>query len=286
MEKIFTNVLDSQCEVLTQIYQTNNYDLFGMITGNRETEDSHVKKLRQSIRTKYVNVGAIIVVKNPHYEKDLIPYLIIDGQHRYKAIVEEKLPISFVIADIPESEILNTIELLNTSKMDWDVTNFMGSKCALGEQNYIRYQMLYNRFSFEHEIFFYLMNKKMGISINHAKFKEGLLVLNETTYEEIKTVFEWLEKFIPIVGAYGKRYYLKGLLDLYYLTGINLKRLESVILKRNTSENPLLFSGSVLQSLKHLVLDLYNFNLRKNIIGLTTSDRLGNKYKLSINDSF
>ena len=49
MEKFFTNVLDSQCEVLTQIYQTNNYDLFGMITGNRDTEDSHVKKLRQSI---------------------------------------------------------------------------------------------------------------------------------------------------------------------------------------------------------------------------------------------
>ena len=285
MEKFFTNVLDSECEVLTQIYQTNNYDLFGMITGNRETEDSHVKKLRQSIRTKYVNVGAIIVVKNPHYEKDLIPYLIIDGQHRFKAIVQEKLPISFVIADISESEILSTIELLNTSKMDWDVTNFMGSKCALGEENYIRYRMLYERFSFEHEIFFYLM-KKMEISINHSKFKEGLLGLNETTYEEIKTVFEWLEKFTPIVGAYGKRYYLKALLDLYYLRGINLKRLESVILKRNTSDNPILYSGSVLQSLKHIVLDLYNSNLRKNIIGLTTSDRLGNKYKLSINDSF
>lgn len=281
MEKFFTNVLDSQCEVLTQIYQTNNYDLFGMITGNRDTEDSHVKKLRQSIRTKYVNVGAIIVVKNPHYEKDLIPYLIIDGQHRYKAIVQEKLPISFVIADIPESEILNTIELLNTSKMDWDVTNFMGSKCALGEENYIRYQTLYKRFSFEHEIFFYLM-KKMGISINHSKFKEGLLVLNETTYEDIKTVFEWLEKFTSIVESYGKRYYLKALLDLYYLTGINIQRLNDVIFKRSASDNLLLYSGSVRQSLNHLVLDLYNNNLRKNLIGIISLDRLGNKYKLII----
>lgn len=281
MEKFFTNVLDSQCEVLTQIYQTNNYDLFGMITGNRDTEDSHVKKLRQSIRTKYVNVGAIIVVKNPHYEKDLIPYLIIDGQHRFKAIVQEKLPISFVIADIPESEILNTIELLNTSKMDWDVTNFMGSKCALGEENYIRYQTLYKRFSFEHEIFFYLM-KKMGISINHSKFKEGLLVLNETTYEDIKTVFEWLEKFTSIVESYGKRYYLKALLDLYYLTGINIQRLNDVIFKRSASDNLLLYSGSVRQSLNHLVLDLYNNNLRKNLIGIISLDRLGNKYKLII----
>ena len=281
MEKFFTNVLDSQCEVLTQIYQTNNYDLFGMITGNRDTEDSHVKKLRQSIRTKYVNVGAIIVVKNPHYEKDLIPYLIIDGQHRFKAIVQEKLPISFVIADIPESEILNTIELLNTSKMDWDVTNFMGSKCALGEENYIRYQTLYKRFSFEHEIFFYLM-KNIGISINQSKFKEGLLVLNETTYEDIKTVFEWLEKFTSIVESYGKRYYLKALLDLYYLTGINIQRLNDVIFKRSASDNLLLYSGSVRQSLNHLVLDLYNNNLRKNLIGIISLDRLGNKYKLII----
>jgi len=282
MKNNLNNVLNTQCQVLTKIYQTKNYKLFGTIKGNRDISDSHIKKLRQSIRKKYINVVAIIVVRNPHYKKDSIPFLIIDGQHRFKAVMSENLPLSFVIADIPEEEILNTIELLNTSSMEWDVTNFMGSKSTLGDENYIRYRMLYERFDFEHEIFFYLM-KKMGISINHSKFKEGLLTLDQTTYNEIRETFEWLEKFISLVEPYGKRYYLKALIDLRFLPNINLKRLEEVIFKRSSSDNnQLLYSGTVRQSLNHLVLDLYNSNLRKNLIGIISLDRLGNKYKLVI----
>ena len=285
MKNFFTDVLESECSVLTQIYQTNNYGLFGKINGNRDIDDSHIKKIRESFKTRQVSEVSIIVVKNPNYEKDLIPFLIVDGQHRYMASMEENLPLSFVIAEsIPELEVLKTIELLNTTNKDWDVTQFMGSKCALGDINYIRYKTLYNRFDFEHEIFFYLM-KKIGLSVNHKKFKEGLLVVNELTYGEIEKVFNWLEKFIPVVDKYGKRYYLKGLIDLYYLCGINIKRLEEVVFKKNESKvsDSLLYSGSVRQSLNHLVLDLYNHSLRKNLIGITSLDRAGNKYKLEMN---
>jgi hypothetical protein len=285
MKNFFTDVLESECSVLTEIYQTNNYGLFGKINGNRDIKDSHVKKIRESIKTRQVNEVPIIVVKNPNYEEDLIPFLIVDGQHRYRGIMEENLTLSFVIAEsIPESEVLKTIELLNTASLDWDVTQFMNSKNTLKNKNYVRYKHQYDKFDFEHEIFFYLM-KKNGLSITHKNFKEGLLVVDQIMYDEIEKVFSWLEKFIPVVDKYGKRYYLKGLIDLYYLVGINLNRLEEVIFKQNESKvsDSLLYSGSIRQSLNHLVLDLYNQKLRKNLIGITSLDRAGNKYKLEMN---
>lgn len=285
MKNFFTDVLESECSVLTQIYHTNNYRLFGKINGNRDVKDSHVKKIRESIRTRQVSEVPIIVVKNPNYEEDSIPFLIVDGQHRYRGIMEENLPLSFVIADsIPDEEILRTIELLNTASLEWDVTQFMNSKNTLMNENYVRYKSLYDRFDFEHEMFFYLM-KKNGISITHKNFKEGLLIVNQTMYNEIEKVFNWLEKFICVVEKYGKRYYLKGLIDLYYLEGINLNRLEDVIFNRRVSVDSdiLQYSGSIRQALNHLVLDLYNQKLRKNLIGIISLDRLGNKYKLQMN---
>lgn len=280
---VINDVLTNECVELTKIYQTSNYKLFGKIKGNRNISNSHIKKLRQSIRKKYVKEVPIIVVRNPYFIRDGIPFLIIDGQHRFSAIMEENIPISFVIAEIPEDEVLSIIELLNTSGLEWDVTNFMGSKCELGDVNYIKYKSLFDRYDFEHEIFFYVM-KKLGLSINHSKFKEGLLSFTDESYNHINITFEWLEKYLPIVEKFGKRYYLKALLDLYFLKGINLRRLDEVIMKKvNGDVNEyLLYSGSVRQSLNHLVLDLYNHNLRKNQIGITSLDRLGNKYRLDI----
>lgn len=285
MNDSINRVLMTECSELTKIYQTTNYKLFGKIKGNRNISNSHIKKLRQSIRKKYVKEVPIIVVRNPNFLTDGIPFLIVDGQHRFSAITEENIAISFVIADIPVEEVLRIIELLNTSNLEWDVTNFLGSKSELGDVNYVKYKSLYDRFDFEHELFFYVM-KKNGISMNHSKFKDGLLNVTDEIFDEISNTFQWLEKYLPIVEKYGKRYYLKALLDLYYLNGINLKRLDEVINKRvnSTASDYLLYSGSVRHSLNHLVLDLYNHNLRKNLIGVTSLDRLGNKYKLEITD--
>lgn len=290
MYQTLNELLDTQTEVLTQIRTTSNYNLFSKLKGNRIVSISHVKKLRQSLRTNYIMEVPVIVSINPNHEEngDGI-FIIIDGQHRVDALKEENLPISFVIANIKrnnrDNSTLDVIELLNTNNSEWDVTSFMGSKSALDNQNYIRYKNLYEHFSFEHEIIFYVI-KKLGGTINHDGFKKGLLVLDEKMNQKLFEVLEWLNKYLPFVLKYGKRYYLKGLLDLYFLEGISLERLDNVIMSRIQSvgneDDMFLQSASVRQSLSFLALELYNNRLRKNKIGMTTSDRLGNKYRLSI----
>jgi hypothetical protein len=266
---------------------TTNYSLFGNLKGNRVVSPAHVKKIRQSLRKKHIMEVSIIVVCNPTPWDGRPPFLIIDGQHRFAALKEENLPITFVVVEgieyQDELNVLSAIELLNTSSMEWDVTDFMGSKCELGDKNYIRYSKIYNKFSFEHEIIYYTI-KKLGGVINHDMFKKGLLSFDEEMYCDVYKTLGWLEKYLPIVDKYGKRYYLKALLDLYFLENINLGRLNDVVLHRDYKEGQdmLLQSGSVIQSLKHLSFDLYNFKLRKNVIGISTFDKLGNKYSLEI----
>ena len=287
MKEFFKELLNTHCEVLTEIQKTNNHDLFGKLKGNRIVNPNHVKKIRQSLRKNHIMEVCIIVVCNPTPNDGRPPFLIIDGQHRFDALKEENLPITFVVVDdieyVDESNVLTVIELLNTSSMEWDVTDFMGSKCELGDDNYIRYSEIYKRFEFEHEIIYYTI-KKLGGVINHDIFKKGVLSFDKEMYYEVYETFEWLERYLPIVEKYGKRYYLKALLDLYFLENINLARLNDVVLYRdyNEGQDLLVQSGSIRQSLNHLVLDLYNIRLRKNLIGITSLDRLGNKYRLEI----
>jgi hypothetical protein len=288
MKEFFKELLDTQCEVLTEIQITNNYKLFGNLKGNRVVDPVHVKKIRKSLRKKHIKEVPIIVVCNPTPEDGRAPFLIIDGQHRCDALKEENLPITFVVVDNveyqDESSILDVVELLNTSSMEWDVTDFMGSKCELGDENYIRYHKIYKKFEFEHEIIYYTI-KHLGGVINHDMFKRGVLTFGEEMYYDVYKILEWLTRFLPIVEKYGKRYYLKALLDLYFLENINLDRLNDVVSYKNYKEGQelLLQSGSVIQSLKHIAFKLYNVRLRKNIIGITDYGT-SNKYKLQIKD--
>jgi hypothetical protein len=287
MKEFFKELLNAECEVFTEIRITNNYALFGKLKGNRIISTSHVKKIRQSLKTQHIKEVPIIVVCNPTPGDGRPLFLIMDGQHRFDACMQECLPITFVVVDESlysnEREVLNMVELLNTSSMEWDVTAFMGSKCELGDENYIRYSKVYNKFDFEHEIIFYLI-RKLGMSINHEYFKKGTLIFTDEMYSKVVVVLEWLEKYLSTVEKYGKRYYLKAFLDLYFLEKINLVRLRDVVLnkKQVEGEDLLMQSGSVRQSLNHLCLDLYNNRLRKNPIGITSLDRQGNKYRLEI----
>jgi hypothetical protein len=287
MKQFFQELLDTESEVLTQIRTTTNYELFGLIRGNRDINESHVKKIRQSLKNRQILEVAIIVVPNPTPGDGRPPFFIIDGQHRFTSIMKDKLPLSFVVCESIDYEdtndILNVIELLNTASSEWDVTNYMGSKSELGDENYIRYSKIKERFPFEHEIIFYTIKKLKG-SIDHNSFKKGNLNFDIEKYNKVYEVFVWLEKFLPIVEKYGKRYYLKGLLDLYFLENINLGRLNDVILNKisNVSDNTLNYVSNIFLSLEHLVYDHYNKNLRTNKIHLSKSDRDGKKYSLRV----
>lgn len=280
MKQNFKTLLEQHSTVLTEIRVTTDYELFAKLKGNRDVIKSHIKRIRQSFNKRHVKECSILVAFNPDYEPGRPLFVVIDGQHRFEALQMDNRPISFtVVEDLTKEEILEIIELLNTSQVNWDVTNFMGSKSTLGNTNYILYKTIFDKYDVEHEVIFYAM-KKLGVSINHKMFKDGKLKFDAELFGKIDKIFSWIEKFIDIVRPYGKRYYLKALLDLYFFEHTNLERLEMVLKSVELNKNVLMDSNTIRKSLNHLALDLYNHKLKKNLIGIINLDSSGDKYSL------
>jgi len=290
MEKIYEDVLETRCEEFAKIFQTKDISLFGFVVGNRDTDENHIKKLRQSLKKRHIKEVPLIVVRNPTPNDGRPLFFIIDGQHRFKAIIEEKLSITFVICESidykDENDVISVIEMLNTTDSNWDVTNFLSSKTALLNENYIRYKSIYKKFGFEHEIIFFLI-KKLGGSIDHKKFKSGVLSFDETLYIQVDEILTWLVQYLPIVQKYGKRYYLKALIEFKILKGVDIDRLDSKILNSPNNGSPdfLELSDTIYKSLKYLTFKVYNKGLKDDSkrAGLSQFDDSGSKYKLTMN---
>jgi hypothetical protein len=270
--KDLNEVLSSMSTTYTTVYVTSNYELFGFINGNREINPSNLEKIKESLKTKQILESAIIVGYSPNDFEGKI-FKIIEGQHRFVACRELGIPFSFVIRmdfDINDhSKSIADIQLLNTASKEWDVTNFMGSRATLGEEPYVRYKKIYDKYKsrndggFEHEIIFYILNKIEGRKkVSHKSFKEGSLNFTENDMVYLDGKLKELSEYLPKVYESGKRYYLKALVDILNLD-IDKNRLSEKLI---TYGKEIPFSKQKEFSIKFLVEKVYNQSLKSKKI--------------------
>jgi hypothetical protein len=271
----------SQSSEYSTIYETFNYDLFGRIKANRDIVQNNLNKITESLKTKQIKEACVIVGYDPS-PKDGRPLRIIEGQHRYEACMDLGLPVPYTIRkdfDINDlNKSLSDVELLNTASETWDVSSFMISKATLGDQNYINYNNLKNKYPFEHEILFYILNNHSDrTSISYQKFKDGELQLNDehTNWLEEKLIF--LQEFLVKLKEEksGKRYYLKALFEMSIVDSVEWKRLKQKLLH---SEYSWPTSKSVKNSLD-TIRDLYNKGINKKLIYIYDS---GKGFKITV----
>ncbi len=250
---------------LAILRETREYDLFGFIKGNRSINESNVKKIMQSIKRKAIKEIAIVVGFNDNPKKGKT-LCIIDGQHRFIAYYRLGLPVPYVIRkdfdiDDPQKS-LEDVERVNTASATWDVTDFMMSKCELGDQNYINYKEIFNNYPFEHDLIYFILNKKEGRTrINHDSFKNGELSFNSVDklwlVYNMKILMLFHNKF---ANESGKRYWFKAIIELMFTENIDLIRLNDLI---NTSDWKIPPTNTIKHSLE-VIRDIYNDKLRKN----------------------
>lgn len=220
--------IESQFKVVGQVYETDNYSLFGYIKGNREISSSNLKKVTESLKKRRIKETSILVGYVPD-DKDGKIFHILDGQHRFESCKKLGLPISFVVyedynpSDMDKS--LGVIELLNTASKTWDVSNFMISKAIIGNVNYQRYAELYNKYPIEHEVIFYIFAEITKKKTNFNEFKEGKFELTEEQAKKIDEKLKFLTNFSIKIGDKGKRYYYKALIDASMLPNLCVERL-------------------------------------------------------------
>jgi hypothetical protein len=254
------------------VYVTSKYELFGFINGNREINPANLEKIKESLKTKQILESAIIVGYSPNDPEGKI-FKIIEGQHRFTACMQLGIPFSFIIRkdfDINDyTKSIADIQLLNTASKEWDVTNFMGSRATLGEEPYVRYKKIYDKYKsrndggFEHEIIFYILNKIEGRKkVSHKSFKEGSLIFTENDMVYLDNKLKDLSEYLPKIVESGKRYYLKALSDILDLD-IDKKRLSAKLIMYGKD---IPFSKQKEFSIKFLVEKVYNQSLKSNKI--------------------
>ena len=118
-----------------KIYQTNNYDLFKKLLGNRDVLDGRKNVIKKSI----VENGYI---RNPIVVNEKME--IIDGQGRFEALKELGMPIEYVIAEgVGHKECV----VLNANQKNWKTPDYIKSFSMLGIKDYQILEKMCDMFS-------------------------------------------------------------------------------------------------------------------------------------------
>lgn len=104
-------------EANTKIYFTNDYGRFKFLKGNRDINESKVKKIRADIESGIDFLKFAPIVVNEKME-------IIDGQHRYAVSRDMKTNVYYVINQTADLEVVPAI---NSKSTKWRTVDFLNS---------------------------------------------------------------------------------------------------------------------------------------------------------------
>ena len=118
-----------------QVHTTKDYSLFKTLNGNRDVNQLHLTRLKESMKKNHLTT---IIMVNEKFE-------IIDGQHRFLISQELKLPINYIIS---KNYGLNEVQILNANMKNWTIVDYVNGYCDLGYKDYEIYREFINEYGF------------------------------------------------------------------------------------------------------------------------------------------
>ena len=178
---------DPNVKIVGYIYETNNFDMFKKMKGNRNVDK--VTKLKTSMKKHgFLNIPVVI---NKNYE-------IGDGQHREAAAESIGLPIKFCIE--PDFNLDETIDV-NNCQRTWTQAEKVESRAVRGNENFQRIDELHKTFSKPLNVIYAAMGKGITGGSVSGKINNGTLVCTEEEYEEAVRVLSWIRSFDDLIKA-------------------------------------------------------------------------------------
>lgn len=184
------------------IMVTNCYDYFKVIEGNRNIDESKVRKLMESMKEKHLVIPVLV---NENYE-------IIDGQHRFTACSRLGLPIYYIIV---KGYGIDEVKKANLIATTWNLDAFLNLYCSNEKEDYL----LFNTFTDEYNLSIYsllgICSQLSGISLKklQADFKAGEFKFNGIE----EKIFDMLDSLAMFDDYKNKRNgsFLKAYATLY-----------------------------------------------------------------------
>lgn len=146
----------------SNIQYSTDYNKFKFFDYNRKILDSHVTSLVASIK-KDNRLHMQPIICTPDLK-------IIDGQHRFHACKQLKIPVVYIIADTsPEDIMIDT----NTYVVRWRLEDFLNFYVSKGYNQYIKLKKCLDETGWKFSIINALMkgkSKELGIRFRTGKF--------------------------------------------------------------------------------------------------------------------
>jgi len=193
-----------------QVFQSNDYQKFSLLHGNRKVNPLHVKRLKQSFQRQYL-ISPILVNEN---------YQIIDGQHRFTAAKEMALPINYFIISgygLPE------IQMLNTNTSNWTSKDYLKAFCDMGVTDYLevkKFSDTYPEFSIESVTNMLSQKVSRGGTTNYDGMKGLTKTFQEGNFrckdiEKAYQVADLVLEFKPFYKSYNRVSFVNCLLSIF-----------------------------------------------------------------------
>lgn len=229
-------------EKITEIRETNNYELFKNMLGNRQLKDKNYKKLMRSMNEKQLIIPILV---NEKFE-------IIDGQHRFSACKSLNKPVYYYV--VPGYEI-EDVKRANLVSCNWGLEDYLNLHNKLNKREYINFRELQQkhklRVSQLLEIVAILEGKEYGRV--KLSFEDGTFEIENPL--EIQRFIMDLSDFKQL-KEYSTPKFTKAFLKLYTYNNYNHEHMKR---KLKTLEHKLKKQPTYNEYISMLVNDVYSF---------------------------
>jgi hypothetical protein len=232
-----------------QVHTTKDYSLFKTLNGNRDVNQLHLTRLKESMKKNHLTT---IIMVNEKFE-------IIDGQHRFLISQELKLPINYIIS---KNYGLNEVQILNANMKNWTIIDYVNGYCDLGYKDYIIYRDFVKNYGFISQVAVLLLSGEMsgGNDVSaSSKFKSGDFKVKNL--EESKKKADKIMMIEPYYKGFLRRSFIYALIGMFKNENFEFTEF---IAKLKQQPTTLQDCTSVTQY-KVLIEEIYNYRRRDKV---------------------
>jgi len=248
---------DTKGDIVFQVFKTFNYDMFNIMSSNRNINLNHVSRLVDSFKQKHL-VSPIIV--NEKFE-------VIDGQNRLEASIQTGMPILYIV--VPGYTIDEVVKY-NVNQKNWLKMDYLHSFCAQGKRNYLEFKEFMDHFpDFQIKAAERIIGLRSGASANRKvingkevqmkDFENGKLVIPNITKSYI--IARRIMDFKPFFANFNTPTFISTLVPLLYKSKVYDHK--EMLHKLNNC--PIRLTDCVnVAAYRMLLEDIYNYKRQKD----------------------
>jgi len=232
-----------------QVQTTKDYSLFKVLNGNRDVNQLHLSRLRESMKKQHL---ISILIVNEKFE-------IIDGQHRYLISQELNLPINYIVA---KKYGLKEVQVLNANMKNWQVVDYVNGYCDLGYKDYEIYRDFVADYGFSHLLAVLLLSGKHqggGKVSSTTKFKEGLFKVKDLN--NAKRIAEKLKMIEPYYKGFMRRSFFLAMYSMFVNENFEFTEFLGKLKQQPTT----LQDCTNITQYKVLIEEIYNYRRKEKV---------------------